>query len=173
MKRRLVSGISTAAALMAMFGPGLAGANNELNGMTYAKAQEKVSSFGNIISIATKTGSYLAMDDCMVVGTRKADFLDSSGRKPSNTTWLVDLNCNDLSALNGHPGNSAASPEGKKVQVAVRQSYTISKDYAKATAAGTTPVCFRDDGGGSTRWCVQVCTTSKSCSPELNAALGI
>jgi hypothetical protein len=172
-KKYLAGGIGGAAMLVAVLSPGSAGAINDFYGMTFAKAQQKAGSIGVSLVIATKTGSYLALDDCVVVGDRKAAFLDSSGRKQGGANYLVDLNCNDLSGLNGHPGNSVASPEGKKVQEAKLDAAAMSKDYAKAIAAGKTPACFRDDGGGSTRWCVKICTESKSCSPELNEALGV
>ena len=173
MHKYLAGGFGAAAAIAMVFGPGSAGAVNEFNGMTYAKAQQTATAHGNVLILSTKTGSYLDMDDCMVVGTRKADFLDSSGRSAGGNRYLIDLNCNDLSAQNGHPGNSAATPEGKQVMEAKVNAEAISKDYAKATEAGKTPACFRDDGGGSTRWCVKVCTTSKSCSAELSSALGL
>ncbi|WP_319435019.1 hypothetical protein [Mycobacterium sp. RTGN5] len=171
MKKYLACGIGGAAALMTAFGPGSAGAINDYYGMTYAKALEKAGQYGQTLMIATKTGSYLAIDECIVVGSRRAEFLDSSGRKPGGSNYLVDLNCNDLSALNGHPGNSAASPEGKKVLDAKIQATSMNKDFAKKTAAGETPACFSTDA--ATRWCVKICTTSKSCSSELNQALGL
>lgn len=173
MKKYLAGGIGTAAVLMAVFGSGSAGAVNEYSGLTYAKAQQKAGSYGQTLIIATKTGSYLAMDDCVVTGSRKAVFLDSSGRIEggSNSNYLIDLNCNDNSALNGHPGNSAASPEGKEVLQAKQDADDMSKNYAKAMESGKTPACLTTDAAA--RWCVKVCTISKSCSSDLNGALGL
>lgn len=171
MKKYLACGVGGAAALMMAFGSGSAGAINDYYGMTYAKALEKAGQYGQTLIIATKTGSYLAIDDCMVVGSRRAAFLDSSGRKASGSNYLVDLNCNDSSALNGHPGFSAASPEGKAVLEAKVQATSMNKDFAKKTAAGQTPACFSTDA--ATRWCVKICTEAKSCSSELSGALGL
>lgn len=174
MRMAYLSGaIAAFSTIVMVLGPGVAGAVDEFNGMTYEKAQQAVNSQGGTLMIATRVGSFLSTEECIVVGTRRSSFLDSSGRSPGGNRYLVDLNCNDLSALNGHPGNSAATPEGKKVLVAKQQADAISEDYTKALAENKTPACFKDDGGGSFRWCVKVCTTSKSCSAELNSALGL
>ncbi|MEZ0359019.1 hypothetical protein [Mycobacterium sp. SA01] len=171
MKRYLICGVGAASALMAIFGAGTAGAINEYSGLTYSKAQQKAGQYGQTLLIATKTGSFLALDDCMVTGSRKAVFLNSSGRSEGGQNYLIDLNCNDLSALNGHPGNSVASPEGQEVLKAKQNADDMSKNYAKMVENGKTPACLTTDA--ATRWCIKVCTTSKSCSSDLNSALGL
>lgn len=164
-KRLPAGGIVGAAVLMLILDAGSAAANNEWVGMTYAKAQQDASPYGMTLVVATKTGDYLPIDQCIVVGNRRASSTASGSR------YYVDLNCNDLSAMNGHPGNSAATPEGKQVMEMKREAVSMNRDYAKAVANGNTPACFST--AAATRWCIKMCNTSKSCSLELNEALGL
>ena len=108
MRNSLASGVGAAAALLLAFGSGSASAINEYSGQTYGDAASAISSSGQSAVIATKEGSYLPLDQCLVTGSRT-----SSGQSGK---VLLDLDCNDTSALNGHPGNSVTSPEGRQVQ---------------------------------------------------------
>lgn len=118
MKKPLSLGIgviSVATAASAIFGVGTASAINEYVGMTYDKASSQISSWGGTATIATRTGEALQTGDCIVVGSRTASFLGSSGFAGGSQV-LLNLDCNQALADPGHPGNSAASPAGKQVK---------------------------------------------------------
>ncbi|EHB57956.1 hypothetical protein MycrhDRAFT_0391 [Mycolicibacterium rhodesiae JS60] len=115
MKKQLTIGICTlgaAAASFAMFGTGVASATNEYAGMTYADAAQAISDGGESATIATRVGTFLPTDQCIVTGSRSANFLDSSGVSPGGRVLLY-LNCNNTFSTAGVPGNSVGSPEGR------------------------------------------------------------
>ncbi|GAY14335.1 hypothetical protein MSZK_10610 [Mycobacterium sp. shizuoka-1] len=118
MKKQLAVGIGAvgaAAAWAVMFGSGTASATNEYAGMTYADAAQAISDSGMSSTIATRVGTFLPTDQCIVTGSRNADFLDSSGTNPGNRVLLY-LNCNNTFATAGVPGNSVGSPEGRQAR---------------------------------------------------------
>ena len=132
MKKYLVRGIGAAgaaAASVAVFGSGIASATNEYAGQTYADASKAISDAGQSATIATRVGSFLPTDQCIVTGSRSADFLDSSGTNPGNRVLLY-LNCNNTFATAGVPGNSIGSPEGR----AARADYEEKLAQAQAEA---------------------------------------
>ena len=105
--------LSTAAVALMTFGTGTAAAINEYAGQTYADATQAISDAGQSAVIATRVGSFLPTDECMVTGSRSANFLDSSGINGGGRVLLY-LNCNDTYAKAGIPGNSLGSPEGRR-----------------------------------------------------------
>lgn len=130
MKKHLAMGIGAvgaAAASFAAFGSGLAAATNEYAGMTYADASQQISGAGQSATIATRNGTFLPTDQCIVTGSRSADFLDSSGTNAGNRVLLY-LNCNNTFATAGVPGNSIGSPEGR----AARSDYEQKLAEAQA-----------------------------------------
>ncbi|WP_319430078.1 hypothetical protein [Mycobacterium sp. RTGN5] len=132
MKKQLAIGIGAvgaAAASFVVFGSGVASAINEYAGQTYADASQAISSAGQSATIATRVGSFLPTDQCMVTGSRSADFLDSSGTNAGNRVLLY-LNCNNTFATAGVPGNSIGSPEGR----AARSDYEQKLAEAQAEA---------------------------------------
>jgi hypothetical protein len=160
-KKFLVSGAGVAAALVMVFGTAPAGAVNEYVDMTYEKASAQISHGGRTPVIATRVGDYLSTDQCIVIGSRSV--------KGGKT--LLNLNCNGGTALDGHPGNSVASPEGQKALLTKDRATRMSLNYEKSLKQGKTPSCFIDKG--STNWCIDICTKSRACSDELNEALGL
>ena len=159
MKKFIAGGIGGATALMVMLGTGSAYANNEYSGLTYAKAVEQIQGNGGTAVISTREGSYLPTEKCIVVGNRQ-----QSGK------MLLDLNCNDTSALNGHPGNSVATPEGKKIQQARQTAKSLNEDYAAASAAGKQSYC-EQNAANCKGFCEGV--GAGLCSAELMQALGM
>jgi len=117
-KKALVRGIGAAGAAgaaLAMFGSGVASADNEYAGETYGKAAQEISQSGGSPTIATRVGSFLPTSQCTVTGSRSGNFLDSSGTGGGGEVLLY-LNCNNTFAAAGVPGNSIASPEGKQAR---------------------------------------------------------
>ena len=118
MKKPFVLGIGAvgvAAASFAVFGSGVASAVNEYAGQTYADAVQAISDSGQSATIATRVGSFLPTDQCIVTGSRSANFLDSSGTNAGGQVLLY-LNCNNSFAAAGVPGNSIGSPEGRQAR---------------------------------------------------------
>lgn len=142
MKRTLGRGVAvggSALALFAVFGSGSAAAVNEYKGMTYADAANSIANSGGTAVIATKEGSFLPTNQCIVVGSRTGNFLNTSGTNPGGKTML-DLNCNYMFALPGVPGNSLASPEGREArskaeQQAAEQQAAAQEAQQQAQAA--------------------------------------
>lgn len=170
MRKSLASGVGVAAALMVVFGSGSTGAVNEYVGQTYAKAAQAIKSSGGTAVISSREGSYLPTEKCIVVGSRKAGFLDSSGRSQSGKV-LLDLNCNDTYAGNsGHPGNSAVTPDGQKVQQTRKTAQSLNEDYATATAQGSQSYCQQNAAE-----CKSFCQGQGAglCSAELTEFLGL
>ncbi len=167
MKKFLAGGVGIAATMLLFLGSGPASAVNEYNGMTYEKAAASLKSSGANPVIRTREGSFLPTEKCLVVGSGRMKTLDSSGRSSGNN-WYLDLNCNDMTAASGHPGNSAATPEGKRGKRLRDQGIRLSENYADATAQGKTPSCekYRDD-------CIAVCKAAGDCSAELLDYLGL
>ncbi len=168
MKKIVAGAVGGAAALTVIFGAGPATADNEYKGLTYAKVQEATS---NRAVISSRTGSYLPTEECIVTGNRRASFLDSSGN--GNTKIFVDLNCNDLSALNGHPGNSVTTPQGQKIQQRRESAVKLSEDYAKALASGKESDAYCAKSAEIAANCVRVCEQARNCSAELLDYLGV
>ena len=166
MRKSLSSGIGVTAAVAFLFSAGLADANNEYKGLTYAKAKDSITSNGGAIVISSREGSYLPTEECIIVGSRRANFLDSSGKK-SGYTVLVDLNCND-SVAGAHPGNSVASEEGKQAAKVRKYAAQVNKDYEESVAAGKPSYCETHNSG-----CKWICEQSQLCSAELLQFLGM
>ena len=164
MKRFLGLAGALAAALVMLLGVGTSAANpyDPYYGATYAKVMERTS---NTAVIASRVGSYLPTDECIVTGTRKTVFNGS-------TKLLVDLNCNDPKSAGGdgndHPGNSVASPAGAKMAVQKDRAARFSKNYAASIEASKPPFCENEFN-----YCKQICQQSGACSAELNEYLGL
>ncbi len=132
---RGVAAAAAATALVALYGVGTAGAINEYDGQTYADAANAISQSGGTAKIASKVGSFLPTNSCIVTGSRNASFLDSSGNNPGGQV-LLDLNCNYMFALPGVPGNSRASEDGKAAyEQAVEQAQAAQEQAAAEQAA--------------------------------------
>ena len=168
-KKAIASGVGIGSALVMFVGAGTAGANNEYKGLTYEKAVQQITAGHGTVGISSREGSYLPTEKCIVTGSRKANFLDSSGKRQGYKI-LLDLNCNDTLA-GAHPGNSSATAEGKQAALWRKRAAYISKDYAKTTAAGESPICAKDDT--YRKYCTKVCETSGACSAELLQSLGL
>lgn len=168
MKKILAGAVGGAAALAVIFGAGPAVADNEYQGRTYAQVQEWTK---NRAVIASRTGSYLPTEECIVTGNRRAKILDSSGN--ATTKILVDLNCNDTMTA-GHPGYSVATEQGQKAQKLKDTAASISSSYArreKLAENGQQPYCML--GEKEAQYCISVCEKSGTCSQDLLEYLGL
>lgn len=144
MKKTLARGVgalSSAALLSLLFGTGSASAVNEYEGMTYAQA---ANALGRAPIVATKVGSFLPTNQCVVTGSRSASRLDSSGNNRGGV--LVDLNCNYMFALPGVPGNSLGSPEGRAARTQAEAQLAQQQAQAKAAAEAAAAEGAADGG---------------------------
>ena len=161
MKKILAGALGGAAALSVIFGAGSAGADNEYKGKTFAQLQND---YGGSAVIASRVGSYLPTEQCIVTGNRRATYGTGSAK------ILVDLNCNDPMTA-GHGGYSASTEQGKKAALYKGFSENWSKDYLAKVEKGEEPYCAsRED---RTANCRAVCKFTGTCAPELNDFLGL
>jgi hypothetical protein len=92
------------AAVTAVWSAGAAGADSYA-GQTYGDASQAIASSGRTAIVASRSGTALSQDDCIVTRSQNAPFAQNS--------VLLFLNCNATLAGPGVSGNSAASPEGQ------------------------------------------------------------
>jgi hypothetical protein len=127
--------------------------------MTYEKAANSINNWGKAV-VATRIGEYLPTAECIVTASRTVE-----------ARVLLDIDCNAESAQMGRPGDSVATPAGKKFKELLNSAKVFSEDYAYKTKNGKTPSCFRDEK--TTNFCVTLCTKTDACSGELVEALGL
>jgi len=113
MKRSLMCAIAVGATSATVaLGSGVATADSYA-GQKYSDAAAAAGGAKKTIVIASRVGSRLALNDCIVTRSQNAPFL--RGNKFKHVTDLVQfyLNCNGRVASPTNPGNSSASPEGR------------------------------------------------------------
>jgi hypothetical protein len=104
-----------AAATVVIVGPGIAtAAADDYSGQTYGDATAKLSDAGKKAVITSRSGDSLPQAKCVVTHSQSAPWLKGEAFTPVTNTVLLDLNCNATVASATTPGNSAASPEGRK-----------------------------------------------------------
>jgi hypothetical protein len=148
---RVLGAIGAGMLSVATFGSGVAYAD-ALTGQTYNDAVAKISEWNGEAVIATVNGGQLEMDDCIVAGWQRSIFLDSSGDNTRTREYLLHLNCNNSVATPGHPGNSAASPQGVKAK----------KDQEAAANINKNPD-FCEQSDEIAQWCKGVCNRTGLC----------
>lgn len=153
-------GVVAAAFLIAStFGAGVAAASGpDLSGQTYGKAAEQISSWGWKPVIASVVGDQLPTDECIVTSATKSNSLDSSGR-PRAGSFLLHLNCNQALASPGKAGNSAATPEGRKM----KQQEATAENFENAVAA-TGKISWCEASAENGKSCKGFCDSTKLCS---------
>jgi hypothetical protein len=136
--------LAVAAVLVAV--PGVAAADDPLQGMTYEKASAALAKDTNSkVIVSTVVGSRLQLNDCLVAHWKKAVMKDGTG-KYAGSLYLLDLNCNGALAAAGTPGNSLASSVGKSEKE--RQS-TVEALNANPAYCDTSPQIHEN--------CVKLC----------------
>jgi hypothetical protein len=139
---RVVAVVGTAFAMLTTAG-GVAAADS-LAGQTYEKAAASVSGKGATPVVATVVGDQLAINDCIVVASRKSIFTDIAGSQ-RKAAVLMNLNCNETVASAGSPGPSAASPEGRIAKQVIKTAENCSLP-ALAENANCAKWCSEHDG---------------------------
>lgn len=76
-----------------LFGPGIASADDQFNGQTYAEAQQAVSNAGMTSRLGTITGDELPTKQCIVTGSQTVRDMGASGSTGASEV-VLNLNCN-------------------------------------------------------------------------------
>lgn len=126
----IVGGAAATAAASALFMmPSIASAAPVLVGKTYAEAAAIIAQQGGTAIVASRVGDQLSLNECIVTSAMDASFVRNrvyptgpgrTGRRSNylavTNETLLHLNCNARVASATTPGNSAASPEGRKAK---------------------------------------------------------
>jgi len=148
---RIVGAIGAATLSATVFGYGVASAD-ALTGQTYDEASATISGWHGQPVIGTVSGDQLATDNCIVTSWQKSMFLDSSGDNSRPNEYVLHLNCNNLLASPGHPGNSLMTPEGTAAKKDQKAAANISKNPA---------YCEQSDE--IAEWCAKLCKRTGLC----------
>lgn len=143
--------LAVATASGAMVGAGAAAAD-PLVGRTYEDASSRISEWNANAVIATVSGNQLPMDKCIVTSWNRGVATNALTGRTGNKV-LLNLNCNEKVAQAGVPGNSAATPEGKRAKADIRNAKAINARPER---------CQRSEE--LLTWCKRVCERTGLCS---------
>jgi hypothetical protein len=149
---RVLGAIGAAVLSVIVFGSGVASAKDYYVGQTYDQASANITKYNGSPVIGAVNGDQLATGDCIVMSSHKSTFLNSSGVNDRKSEVVLNLNCNNRVAGPGHPGNSAASPQGLQAKKDQQAAENINKNPA---------VCEKSEDFAT--WCQVVCKRSGLC----------
>jgi hypothetical protein len=118
-------GVGAMALSMALLGTGVAAAA-DYDGQTYADATAAIEEAGDTPIVATRVGSQLPQDECLVVNSQDHSYL----RDPPDDVYVLsatdevrlNLNCAGGYATATNPGASVASPAGREARAAADEA---------------------------------------------------
>jgi hypothetical protein len=118
-------GVGAMALSMALLGTGVAAAA-DYDGQTYADAAAAIEEAGDTPIVATRVGSQLPQDECLVVNSQDHSYL----RDPPDDVYVLsatdevrlNLNCAGGYATATNPGASVASPAGREARAAADEA---------------------------------------------------
>jgi len=93
----LVGLVAGGAALAALCGSGIAAADDQFNGQTYAEAEQALSKAGMSSRVGTVSGDQLPTGQCIVTESRTMGVVGSSGATGGSEV-VLDLDCNETAA---------------------------------------------------------------------------
>jgi hypothetical protein len=149
---RILGAVGAVAVSVTVFGSGVASAKDYYVGQTYDQAAANIAKYNGSPVIGAVNGDQLATGDCIVTSSHKSSFLNSSGVNDRASDVVLNLNCNNRVAEPGHPGNSAASPQGLQAKKDQQAAATINKNPA---------LCQKSEDFAT--WCQVVCKRSGLC----------
>jgi hypothetical protein len=114
-KNTWIGALAATLGVAALAGAGAAGAAPSVVGMTYDKASEAVQAAGAQAEVSSTTGTALPHGECIVTSQVIRGEMNF-GREYTPSKVMLSLNCNAVLASPGHPGNSAASPQGRSAK---------------------------------------------------------
>ena len=118
-------GVGAMALSMSLLGTGVAAAA-DYDGQTYADAAAAIEQAGDTPIVATRIGSQLPQDECLVVNSQDHSYL----RDPPDDVYVLsatnevrlNLNCAGGYATATNPGASVASPAGREARAAADEA---------------------------------------------------
>jgi hypothetical protein len=116
---RTAGAVGAFAASIVLLGGGIANADSptdNLVGKTYADASKALADSGLKGVIAGRVAGRLPDDQCVVTNAQKASWVKGNNFARVTDTVQLYLNCGAAVASAGTPGNSAATPEGRKAK---------------------------------------------------------
>lgn len=126
------SGAIGALAVSALLGGGVASAD-DYAGQTYSDASSAASDAGQTVIVASRVGSTLSQDDCLVARSQPAPFTSAIDGSAVSSTVQFYLNCTGGYATATTPGLSQGSEEGRAAKAVVDEEE--AKAQAQAAAA--------------------------------------
>ena len=145
--KKLIAGVGTvgaAAVSMLLFGTGVAAAD-DYAGQTYADASAAASDAGLTAVVASRTGSKLSEDECLVERSQTAPFTSANDGAVVEGNVQMYLNCDGAYATNASPGKSVASPEGGAAKAAADEEAAAEEEAAAAEQAELEAVSTPDE----------------------------
>jgi hypothetical protein len=115
MIRKVIVAAGAVGAAIALFGVGVAQADPNTVGKTWADAKSAIQSAGLQGQVSTRVGDRLPEDQCIVTSQTKTAKPPAGFTKSASSIILVSLDCNGDVASASNPGYSAASPEAQKM----------------------------------------------------------
>lgn len=103
----------TAAAMTAWSGSGIAYADDDFSGQTYAEARDAITKAGMTSRMGSVVGDQLPVDQCVVSGSQSAEAVGSSGFS-SGTEIVLDLDCNAAGAKAGTQQSEQAADDAQE-----------------------------------------------------------
>jgi hypothetical protein len=130
-------GVGAMALSMALLGTGVAAAA-EYDGQTYADAAAAIEDAGSTPIVATRVGSQLPQDECIVVNSQDHSYL----RDPADDVYVMsvtdevrlNLNCAGGYATATNPGASVASPAGREAKAAADEAAAAEEQELAAVS---------------------------------------
>jgi pyruvate/2-oxoglutarate dehydrogenase complex dihydrolipoamide acyltransferase (E2) component len=113
--------VVAASALMALFGTGVAAAD-DYAGNTYSDAASAASNAGLSVIVAARVGDKLDQDECVVTRSQTSPFTSADDGSHRDGEVQFYLNCNGGYASATNPGASLASPEGREAKAAADEA---------------------------------------------------
>lgn len=126
-----------ASALMALFGTGVAAAD-DYAGQTYADAAKAIQNAGGTPIVGARFGDKLQQDECIVTGSLSPSFVrpmtTDTAFETVTSEVRLNLNCNGGYATATNPGASVASPEGRAAKAAADQAAAQEEQSLEAAS---------------------------------------
>jgi len=130
-------GVGAMALSMALLGTGVAAAA-DYDGQTYADAAAAIEQAGDTPIVATRVGSQLPQDECLVVNSQDHSYL----RDPPDDVYVLsatdevrlNLNCAGGYATATNPGASVASPAGREAKAAAEEAAAAEEQELAAVS---------------------------------------
>jgi hypothetical protein len=143
-----VSAVGAATASMALFGTGVAFAD-DYAGQSYSDASSAASDAGVAVTIASRVGT-LPDDQCTVARSQNAPFIQSDFVTHDSASVQFFLNCTAAYATATTPGASLGTPEGRAAKSAADEEEAEAEAKAAAEQNPSDELLATGDSPGAT-----------------------